>query len=64
MCTVNTLPGAIGEITVGVAKDEIALKSTHIDMTSCSAALVRPSYLSREKDIRMFLDGTYVSSPT
>merc|ERR1712151_800896 len=47
--TVNMLPGVIVE-------------GADIDTTSRSAALIRQSCLVKDKDIRKFLDGVYVSS--
>merc|ERR1711862_1026374 len=43
-------------------KDEIVLVGTDIDLVSRSAALVRQSCLVKNKNIRKFLDGVYVSS--
>merc|ERR1712217_704264 len=51
--TVNMLPGA---------KDELVVSGPDIDLTSRSAALIRQSCLVKDKDIRKFLDGIYVSS--
>merc|ERR1712146_630743 len=59
--TVNMLPGAIVEKSAGT-KDELVIKGTDIDLTSRSAALIRQSSLVKNKDIRKFLDGIYVSS--
>merc|ERR1712079_233239 len=42
-------------------KDEIILEGTDIDNTSRSAALIHQSCLAKNKDIRKFLDGIYVS---
>lgn len=42
-------------------KDEILVEGADIDDTSRSAALVHQSCLVKRKDIRMFLDGIYVS---
>lgn len=42
-------------------KDEILVEGTDIDDTSRSAALIHQSCLVKRKDIRMFLDGIYVS---
>merc|ERR1712151_341072 len=58
--TVNLLPGVIVEKSAGT-KDEIIVKGADIDTTSRSAALIRQSCLVKEKDIRKFLDGVYVS---
>merc|ERR1711865_277198 len=43
-------------------KDEIILTGPDIDLVSRSAALIHQSCLSKDKDIRKFLDGVYVSS--
>ena len=43
------------------AKDEIALEGNDITKVSLSAARVQQSTLVRNKDIRKFLDGVYVS---
>jgi len=42
-------------------KDEIALKGNDIDLVSQSAASIHNSCLVKNKDIRKFLDGIYVS---
>eukprot|EP00927_Polykrikos_kofoidii_P017365 TRINITY_DN178_c0_g2_i1.p1 TRINITY_DN178_c0_g2~~TRINITY_DN178_c0_g2_i1.p1 ORF type:complete len:212 (-),score=38.70 TRINITY_DN178_c0_g2_i1:85-654(-) len=59
--TINMLPGVIIEKSAGT-KDELILKGSDIDCTSRSAALIRQSCLVKNKDIRKFLDGVYVSS--
>merc|ERR1719158_2065019 len=59
--TVHMLEG----VTVGKSdtiKDELIVKGADIDLTSRSAALIRQSCLVKNKDIRKFLDGVYVSS--
>merc|ERR1711865_988122 len=43
-------------------KDELVLTGRDINHTSRSAALIRQSCLVKDKDIRKFLDGVYVSS--
>merc|ERR1712146_628721 len=43
-------------------KDELIVTGADIDTTSRSAALIRQSCLVKDKDIRKFLDGVYVSS--
>jgi len=58
--TVNMLPGVKVEKSAST-KDEIVVTGTDIDLTSRSAALIRQSCLVKEKDIRKFLDGIYVS---
>lgn len=45
-------------------KDEIMLEGNDIELVSNSAALIRQSVLVKNKDIRMFLDGIYVSEKT
>lgn len=42
-------------------KDEILITGNDIDLCSRSAALIHQSCLVKRKDIRMFLDGIYVS---
>merc|ERR1712224_1072858 len=59
--TVNLLPGVLVEKSAAT-KDEIIVRGTDIDATSRSAALIRQSCLVKNKDIRKFLDGIYVSS--
>merc|ERR1719164_27313 len=58
--TVNLLPGVSIEKSASV-KDELVLTGTDIDLVSRSAALIRQSCLCKDKDIRKFLDGVYVS---
>merc|ERR1719169_332641 len=43
-------------------KDEVVLMGPDIDLVSRSSALIRQSCLVKNKDIRKFLDGIYVSS--
>merc|ERR1712151_1246304 len=59
--TVNMLPGVKVEKSAST-KDELVVRGTDIDTTSRSAALIRQSCLVKNKDIRKFLDGIYVSS--
>merc|ERR1711862_1038554 len=59
--TVNMLPGVVCEKSTAT-KDELVIRGTDIDTTSRSAALIRQSCLVKNKDIRKFLDGIYVSS--
>merc|ERR1711909_190569 len=57
---VNMLDG----VTVGVApgmKDEFHLQGNDIELVSRSAALIQQSTTVKNKDIRKFLDGVYVS---
>merc|ERR1719236_205097 len=58
--TVNMLPGVTVEKSAST-KDELVIRGTDIDTTSRSAALIRQSCLVKNKDIRKFLDGIYVS---
>merc|ERR1711957_976568 len=59
--TVNMLPGVMVEKSAQT-KDEIIVTGTDIDLTSRSSALIRQSCLVKNKDIRKFLDGIYVST--
>merc|ERR1719469_1752255 len=59
--TVNMLPGVKAEKSAGT-KDELILTGVDINLVSRSAALIRQSCLVKNKDIRKFLDGIYVSS--
>merc|ERR1719445_50240 len=58
---VNMLPGVKIDKSAQT-KDELVLTGADIDLTSRSAALVRQSCMCKDKDIRKFLDGIYVSS--
>jgi len=58
---INMLPGVKVEKSAQT-KDELVISGTDIDLTSRSAALIRQSCLVKNKDIRKFLDGVYVSS--
>lgn len=57
---VEMLPGVKVEISKD-QKDELALTGNDIENVSQSAASIRQSVLVKEKDIRKFLDGIYVS---
>merc|ERR1712203_284507 len=59
--TVNMLPGVKVDKSAQT-KDELVVTGTDIDLTSRSAALIRQSCMCKDKDIRKFLDGVYVSS--
>merc|ERR1719159_1240256 len=59
--TVNMLEGVTIEKSAQT-KDELVLTGTDIQLTSRSAALIHQSCLVKDKDIRKFLDGIYVSS--
>merc|ERR1712211_182204 len=59
--TVQMLPGVSVEKSPST-KDELIVTGADIDLTSRSAALIRQSCLVKDKDIRKFLDGIYVSS--
>merc|ERR1712183_640766 len=59
--TVHMLDGVVVEKSAST-KDEIIVKGADIDLTSRSSALIRQSCLVKDKDIRKFLDGIYVSS--
>jgi len=59
---INMLPGVTIAKGSGNVKDELIIEGADIDMTSRSAALVHQSCLVKNKDIRKFLDGIYVSS--
>ena len=58
---VDMLPGVTIAKGSGAIKDELIIEGADIDATSRSAALVRQSCLVKDKDIRKFLDGIYVS---
>merc|ERR1719354_230407 len=45
-----------------MTKDEIIIEGSDIDLTSRSVALIHQSCLVKNKDIRKFLDGIYVSA--
>ncbi|VWU50953.1 60S ribosomal protein L6, putative [Hepatocystis sp. ex Piliocolobus tephrosceles] len=60
---VKALPGVIIEKSPNV-KDEIYVSGTDIENVSLTAALIHQSVLCRNKDIRKFLDGIYVSEVT
>eukprot|EP00116_Pleurobrachia_bachei_P010837 sb/3471099/ len=59
---VNLLPGVTCKPTGN--KDEIMLEGNDIENVSRSAALIQQSTTVKNKDIRKFLDGVYVSEKT
>lgn len=54
------LPGVTVEQSTEL-KDEIILKGNSLDNVSQSAASIQQSVTIKDKDIRMFLDGIYVT---
>merc|ERR1711862_715131 len=60
--TVNLLPGVAIEKGNSGVKDELLVSGPDIDLVSRSSALIHQSCLCKDKDIRKFLDGIYVSS--
>lgn len=61
--SVKALPGVTIEKSPNV-KDEIYVSGADIENVSLTAALIHQSVLCRNKDIRKFLDGIYVSEVT
>ena len=59
---VNMMPGVTAKSTG--AKDEIMIEGNDVEMVSRSAALIQQSTTVKNKDIRKFLDGVYVSEKT
>ena len=59
--TVHMLPGVTIEKSAST-KDELLVTGTDIELTGRSTALIRQSCMVKNKDIRKFLDGIYVSS--
>jgi large subunit ribosomal protein L9e len=53
-------PG-VGIVRSDAVKDELVLTGNDLEKVSSSAALLHESCLVRNKDIRKFLDGVYVS---
>ncbi|VDI15344.1 large subunit ribosomal protein L9e [Mytilus galloprovincialis] len=51
-------------IKASTAKDEFLLEGNDIELVSRSAALIQQSTTVKDKDIRKFLDGIYVSEKT
>lgn len=60
---VNMCPGVICTNSTA-QKDELLLEGNDIEAVSRSAALIHQSTLVKNKDIRKFLDGIYVSEKT
>ncbi|KAJ1921627.1 60S ribosomal protein L9B [Tieghemiomyces parasiticus] len=60
---INLLEGVSCEIS-SAQKDEIILTGNDVEMVSQSAASIQQSTLAKNKDIRKFLDGIYVSEKT
>ncbi|XP_006812612.1 large ribosomal subunit protein uL6-like [Saccoglossus kowalevskii] len=60
---VRMRPGVTVEMSTKM-KDEIILEGNDIELVSNSAALIQQSTTVKNKDIRKFLDGIYVSSKT
>ncbi|XP_021339065.1 60S ribosomal protein L9-like [Mizuhopecten yessoensis] len=60
---VNMLPGVTFSTSPSM-KDEFFLQGNDIEAVSRSAALVQQSTSVKDKDIRKFLDGIYVSEKT
>ena len=61
--SVPLLKGVVVELGTGV-KDELILSGNDVEAVSQSAAKIRQSVLVRNKDIRKFLDGIFVSEKT
>ncbi|XP_041358989.1 60S ribosomal protein L9-like [Gigantopelta aegis] len=60
---VNMLPGVTFTTSKNL-KDEFLLQGNDIELVSRSAALIQQSTMVKDKDIRKFLDGIYVSEKT
>ncbi|EDO41746.1 predicted protein [Nematostella vectensis] len=60
---VRMRPGVICNNQTGT-KDEIIIEGNDIELVSNSAALIQQSTKVKNKDIRKFLDGVYVSEKT
>merc|ERR1712003_594060 len=60
---VRMLPGVTVENSKG-QKDELIVQGNSIDAVSQSAALIQQCTMVKNKDIRKFLDGLYVSEKT
>ncbi|GFQ70035.1 60S ribosomal protein L9 [Trichonephila clavata] len=60
---VKMLPGVVCQNSTTL-KDELIIQGNDIELVSQSAALIHQSTLVKNKDIRKFLDGIYVSEKT
>ncbi|KAH3855264.1 60S ribosomal protein L9-like [Dreissena polymorpha] len=60
---VNMLDGVTVNVAAG-AKDEFHVQGNDVELVSRSAALIQQSTAVKNKDIRKFLDGIYVSDKT
>jgi len=58
---IDMLEGVTIQRSTGGVKDELVLEGNDLDNVSQSAASIQQSTLVRNKDIRKFLDGIYVS---
>ncbi|XP_054167978.1 60S ribosomal protein L9-like [Oppia nitens] len=58
------MQGGVSCVNSTAQKDELILEGNDIEAVSRSAALIHQSTLVKNKDIRKFLDGIYVSEKT
>mmetsp|Transcript_5041 Transcript_5041/g.7609 ORF Transcript_5041/g.7609 Transcript_5041/m.7609 type:complete len:191 (+) Transcript_5041:472-1044(+) len=61
---IKMLPGCTIEKGESSVKDELIIKGIDLELVSLSAALIQQSCAVKNKDIRKFLDGIYVSERT
>ena len=54
-------PAGVEVVRSTAVKDELVLSGNDIELVSRSAALISQSCMVKNKDIRKFLDGVYVS---